>query len=56
MNKLITSEELQKIYSLSRSTIDRWRREGMPFFKVGRNVRFDEIAVQKWIEENKQSV
>ncbi len=55
MNKLITSEELQEIYSLSRSTIDRWRKEGMPCIKVGRNVRFDEIEVQKWISENKQS-
>lgn len=56
MGKLITSKELQEIYSLSRSTIDRWRREGMPSMKVGRGVRFDEDAVREWISVNKQSV
>lgn len=56
VGKLITSKELQEIYSLSRSTIDRWRREGMPSMKVGRGVRFDEDAVREWISVNKQSV
>lgn len=54
MGKMITSKELQQIYSLSRATIDRWRREGMPSIKVGRGVRFEEETVKKWIEENKQ--
>ena len=55
MGKLITSKELQEIYSLSRATIDRWRKEGMPSMKVGRGVRFDEETVREWISENKQS-
>lgn len=55
MGKLITSKELQEIYSLSRATIDRWRKEGMPSIKVGRGVRFDEDAVREWIFVNKQS-
>ncbi len=55
VGKLITSKELQEIYSLSRATIDRWRKEGMPSIKVGRGVRFDEEAVRKWILTNKQS-
>lgn len=55
MSKMVTSKELQETYSLSRSTIDRWRKEGMPSIKVGRGVRFDEEAVKSWIEKNKQS-
>lgn len=55
MGKLITIKELESIYSLSRATIDRWRKEGMPFVKVGRGVRFDEEAVRDWILKNKQS-
>ena len=55
MGKLLTSKELQTIYSLSRSTIDRWRKEGMPSMKVGRSVRFDEDKVRRLIEKNKQS-
>lgn len=55
MGKLITSKELQELYSLSRSTIDRWRGEGMPAIKVGRGVRFDIDVVRKWISDNKQN-
>lgn len=54
MGKLMTVKDIQEIYSLSRATIDRWRKEGMPSMKVGRGVRFDEEAVEKWIKENKQ--
>ena len=56
MEKLITIKELQEIYSLSRATIDRWRKEGMPSMKVGRGVRFNENAVREWITINKQNV
>lgn len=54
MSKLLTSKEIQAIYSLSRSTIDRWRKEGMPSLKVGRSVRFEETEVRQWIEKYKQ--
>lgn len=52
---LITLEELSEYLKVSRTTIDRWRREGMPFEKVGRGVRFDKQAVMEWIKENKQN-
>lgn len=55
MDKLLTVKELQDIYSISRATIDRWRKEGMPFVKVGRGVRFNTEDVHAWIMENKQS-
>lgn len=54
MGKLVTSKDLQAIYLISRTTIDRWRKEGMPSMKVGRGVRFDEDAVREWILKNKQ--
>ena len=54
MDKLITMKDLQEKYSLSRATIDRWRKEGMPYMKIGRNVRFNEEKVIIWIFENKQ--
>ena len=54
MGKLITSQDVQDIYKISRSTVDRWRKEGMPCSKVGRSIRFDEDEVRKWIEKNKQ--
>jgi len=51
--KFITLNELSEKLKLSRSTIDVWRREGLPFTKMGRNIRFDEAEVMKWIRENK---
>ena len=35
-------------------TIDRLRKKGMPFLKVGDTVRFKKDAVLKWLEENSQ--
>ena len=52
-DKYLTLIELAEILKLSRSTIDVWRREGLPFFKMGRNIRFEEDKVMEWIKLNK---
>lgn len=49
----ITVNELLEKLKLSRSTIDIWRREGLPFTRMGRSIRFNEEEVMKWIKENK---
>ena len=54
MNKeYITLVELARSLKISRSTIDRWRKEGMPFYKIGNGVRFIESEVSEWIRNNK---
>ena len=54
MNKeYITLVELAQSLKISRSTIDRWRKEGMPFYKIGNGVRFIESEVSEWIRNNK---
>jgi excisionase family DNA binding protein len=50
---LITLIELANMLKISRPTVDRWRREGLPFEKVGRGVRFEKEKALKWIQENK---
>jgi len=55
MENLITVQELVDYLKISRTTIDRWRKEGMPFQKVSRGVRFEREVVLKWIKENKGS-
>ena len=47
----LTSKDLEKKYQISRSTVDNWKKEGLPFIKIGRSVRFDEKDVEKWINE-----
>ena len=49
----ITLLELAQSLKISRSTIDRWRKEGMPYYKIGNGVRFIETEVNKWITQNK---
>ena len=54
MNKeYITKAELAKILKISRATIDRWRKEGMPSRKIGNGVRFIELDVHEWIAKYK---
>ena len=48
----ITLLELAKSLKI-RATIDRWRKEGMPYYKIGNGVRFIEAEVSEWIRCNK---
>jgi excisionase family DNA binding protein len=54
MGNLLTLRQLCDKLQLSRATIDRWRKEGLPFTKIGKSLRFDEEKVAEWIRQNKQ--
>ena len=47
----LRSKDLEQKYQVSRATIDNWKKQGMPYLKIGRSVRFDEAEVEKWIRE-----
>lgn len=49
----ITLLDLSNCLKISRATIDRWRKEGMPYYKIGNGVRFIESEVIEWISKNK---
>ena len=48
----LRSKDLETKYQVSRATIDNWKKQGMPFLKIGRSVRFDENEVEIWIREH----
>jgi excisionase family DNA binding protein len=48
-----TSKDLQDRLKVDRSTIYRWRKEGMPSEKWGYAVRFDYEAVLEWLKNKK---
>ena len=50
-DEVLTKEELAKLFKVNRRTIDRMRDEGMPYFKIGSNVRFFREKVVQWFEE-----
>ena len=50
--KYVTINELMAILKVkSRSTINNWRKEGMPYEKFGKLVRFDETEVMEWLKK-----
>jgi excisionase family DNA binding protein len=53
MDMLLTLRQLSDRLQLSRTTIDRWRKEGLPCEKIGKGLRFDEKEVAKWIKQYK---
>jgi len=55
-NELLTVAELSNIYKVCRSTIYRWRKQGLPCKIIGdRSIRFDSKSAEKWIETNSKS-
>jgi excisionase family DNA binding protein len=50
--KMLSAEELQQQLSISRSTLYRLRKEGLPHTKVGyRTIRYDLVQVLEWLEK-----
>ena len=54
MEKFLTTDELCEKFGVVRRTIERWRKEGMPYKKIKRTVRFNEREVQEWIDKQNE--
>lgn len=52
--KFLTTDELCELFKVSRSTVERWRKAGMPYIKQGKLVRFDKEEVLKWFKEEEK--
>lgn len=50
--KLLTITQLCELVQVSRSTVDRWRKKGLPCIKAGRSVRFEEKEAMAWIKNH----
>ena len=47
----LTVEEVCKWLKTSRATVNRWRKQGMPFVKAGKLVRFKKSEVEQWLQK-----
>lgn len=54
-DEILTREELAKILKVTDRTVDRLRKDGMPYFKVGASVRFDKAKVLEWLNRQQNS-
>lgn len=50
-DKLLTTDELCERLQVGRTTVWRWRKEGLPCIKYGNSVRFDWEEVLKWLKQ-----
>lgn len=55
MQQLIDEKNLSKILGKSLQTLrnDRFLKKGVPYFKIGRSVRYSLDDVEKYIEKSK---
>ncbi len=47
-------KEISEHYAVSIPTIDRLMKDGLPYVKLGKSVRFDLEKVEQWLQEQKE--
>lgn len=53
--KYLTIEDLAEMLQVTRTTIYNLKKKGLPFIKLGKNIRFDQSEVIDWIKAGQQS-
>lgn len=53
--ELMTLEETLSFLSVSKSTIDRWREDGLQNLKAGKKIYFNRNEIMNWIQNEKPS-
>jgi len=57
MQRLLTEKALSEVLGICRVTLFRFRREGMPYIRLGaRLVRYDFKQVQEWFSNEGKEV
>ena len=55
MEKLLTPKQLSELLQVDQSTVYLWTHtEFLPFYKLGRSVRFAEGEVLEWVNQRKR--
>ncbi len=52
--KLLTENEVEKLYGINKRTLQRERlfNTGIPFVKLGRRVRYQQSTIDQYIQDN----
>ncbi|MNE17336.1 Helix-turn-helix domain protein [compost metagenome] len=50
--EILTLNDMLEMFNISKSTLDRRRKEGLPFSKVAKKLFFNKTEVNKWIEKH----
>ena len=53
-DRWLSVEEIAVYLGVQRDTVYKWKRlKGMPHHKVGRLVKFQKAAIEKWVKSGK---
>ncbi len=52
--KFLTVEDVAEMLQVTRTTIYNLKKQGLPFIKLGKNIRFDQDEVVDWVRSNRQ--
>lgn len=50
--KFLTIEDVADMLQVTRTTIYNLKRKGLPFIKLGKNIRFNQADVIAWVMSN----
>jgi excisionase family DNA binding protein len=51
----MTIEQVAEMLQVTKMTIYNLQKKGLPFIKLGKNVRFDKEDVIQWVNSNKKT-
>ena len=52
--KFLTVEDVAEMLQVTRTMIYNLKKQGLPFIKLGKNIRFDQDDVVDWVRSNRQ--
>ena len=53
--KFLTIDDVSEMLKVTRTTVYNLKKQGMPFIKLGKNIRFDQKEVIDWVRSNSHS-
>ncbi len=53
--KFLTIEDVSEMLQVTRTTVYNLKKQGLPFIKLGKNIRFDQKEVIDWVKSNSHS-
>ena len=53
--KFLTIEDVSEMLQVTRTTVYNLKKQGFPFIKLGKNIRFDQEEVVKWVRSNSKN-
>ncbi|GHU51780.1 hypothetical protein FACS1894127_8020 [Clostridia bacterium] len=51
--KFLTIDDVSQMLQVTRSTVYNLKKRGLPYIKLGKNIRFDQKEVVDWVKANR---